>query len=203
MKEPIYLDYNATTPHDREVILAMRPYLEEYFGNPSSSHRYGYRAKEAVDNARSQVASLLNCKASEIVFTSGGTEANNYAIKGISFTCSQGGGHIITTKIEHPAVIEVCRFLEDQGFKVTYLPVDEHGIVDIFDLEDAITDKTVLITIMHANNEIGTIEPLEEISRIGASTICTLVVIPGRTFSSDSRSTWSACRRITPMPEQV
>ncbi|MBM3253929.1 MAG: cysteine desulfurase [Candidatus Omnitrophica bacterium] len=163
---PVYLDYNASTPHDPEVISAMRPYLEEYFGNPSSSHWYGIQARNAVENARKQVASLLNCKPDEIVFTSGGTESNNYAIKGIAFVHREKGNHIITTQIEHPAVTEVCRFLEEHGFEITYLPVDEFGLVNASDVEKAITSKTILITIMHANNEIGTIQPVEQISKI-------------------------------------
>ncbi|MEQ8188139.1 MAG: cysteine desulfurase family protein [Candidatus Eremiobacterota bacterium] len=166
MKKLIYLDYNATTPHDTEVISAMKPYLEEYFGNPSSSHLYGLKTGEAVEQARCQVASLLNCRPSEIIFTSGGTESNNYAIKGIAFAHRHKGKHIITTVIEHPAVLEVCRFLEKQGFYVTYLPVDEYGLVNISELENAITDKTILVSVMHANNEVGTVQPIEEISAI-------------------------------------
>ncbi|MEK7396817.1 MAG: cysteine desulfurase family protein [Candidatus Poribacteria bacterium] len=166
MKKPIYLDYNATTPHGPEVIVAMRPYLEEYFGNPSSSHWYGIQAKNAVDNARKQVASILNCQPDEVIFTSGGTESNNYAIKGIAFSRRKIGNHIITTQIEHPAVIEVCKFLEEHGFEITYLPVDEYGMVAISDVEKAITPQTILITIMHANNEVGTIQPIEDISKI-------------------------------------
>ena len=163
---PIYLDYNASTPHDPEVIVAMRPYLEEYFGNPSSSHWYGVKAKNAVENARRQVASLLNSKPDEVVFTSGGTESNNYAIKGIAFAHRDKGNHIITTQIEHPAVTEVCRFLEGHGFKITYLPVDEYGLVNASDAEKAIAPQTILITIMHANNEVGTVQPIEQISKI-------------------------------------
>jgi len=164
-KKPIYLDYNATTPHDTEVIAAIRPFLEEHFGNPSSSHWYGVQTKNAVENARRQVASSLNCQPDEIVFTSGGTESNNYAIKGIAFANQDKGNHIITTQIEHPAVIEVCRFLEERGFEVTYLPVDEFGLVSVSDVEKAITPETILITIMHTNNEVGTIQPIEEISK--------------------------------------
>lgn len=166
MEKPIYLDYNGTTPHDCEVISAMKPYLEEHFGNPSSSHLYGCKTREAVEHARCQVASLLNCRPCEIVFTSGGTESNNYAIKGIAFAHSHRGNHIITTVIEHPAVLEVCRFLEKRGFSVTFLPVDEYGLVNPAELEKAITDKTILVTVMHANNEVGTVQPVEEISAI-------------------------------------
>ena len=166
MNNPIYLDYNATTPHAPEVIVAMRPYLEDHFGNPSSSHKYGIQPRNAIENARRQVASLLNCQPDEIVFTSGGTESNNYAIKGAAFALRDKGNHIITTQIEHPAVIEVCKFLEEHGFKITYLPVDEFGRVSVSDVEKAVTPQTILITIMHANNEVGTIQPIEHISKL-------------------------------------
>ncbi len=164
--KPIYLDYNATTPHDPEVIAAIRPFLEEHFGNPSSVHCYGIRTKNAVENARRRIASLLDSEPSEIVFTSGGTESNNCAIKGVAFARQNVGDHIITTQIEHPAVMEVCKFLEEHGFKVSYLPVDELGIVSVSDVERAITSQTILITIMHANNEVGTIQPIEDISKL-------------------------------------
>lgn len=166
MKKPIYLDYNATTPHDPEVIKAMTPFLTNHFGNPSSSHWYGMQTKSAVEKAREQVASLLKCDPDEIVFTSGGTESNNYAIKGFAFSHQDKGNHIITSQIEHPAIIEVCRFLEGHGFEVTYLPVDSLCMVRISDVEKAITPQTLLITIMHANNEVGTIQPIEQISKI-------------------------------------
>jgi len=165
-KKPIYLDYNATTPHAPEVIAAMQPYLKKYFGNPSSSHWYGIQARNTVENARRQVASLLKCQPEEIVFTSGGTESNNYAIKGVAFAYRNKGNHIITSQIEHPAVTEVCKFLEENGFKITYLPVDEYGLVDVSDIGKAISPKTILITIMHANNEVGTIQPIEKISKL-------------------------------------
>lgn len=161
---PIYLDYNATTPIAKEVADAMRPYLDDYFGNPSSSHSYGVKTKLAVENARKQVAQLLHCEASEIVFTSGGTESNNYAIKGIAFANQQKGNHIITSSVEHPAVFEVCKYLERFGFEITYLPVDEFGIIRMSDLEAAIRPTTILISIMHANNEVGSIQPISEIS---------------------------------------
>jgi cysteine desulfurase len=166
MGKPIYLDYNATTPHDPEVIDAMRPFLEKEFGNPSSSHWYGTRPKKAVMEARRRVASLLNCEAEEIVFTSGGTESNNHAVKGVAMACREKGNHIITSQIEHPAILEVCAYLEKIGYEVTYLPVDEHGMVRVSDVSDAITSKTILITIMHANNEVGTIQPIAEISEL-------------------------------------
>jgi cysteine desulfurase len=160
----IYLDYNSTTPVDREVAHAMQPYLDEYFGNPSSAHSFGTETKLAVENARKEVAELLNCHPHEIIFTSGGTESNNYAIKGYAFANKHKGNHIITSSIEHPAVTEVCRFLEGKGFDVTYLPVDKTGLVDPGELEAAITPHTILISIMHANNEIGTIQPVRELA---------------------------------------
>jgi cysteine desulfurase NifS len=164
--KPIYLDYNATTPIDPEVIEVMRPYLYEHFGNPSSSHWYGIQAKKAVEKAREQVADLLGCHPDEIIFTSGGSEANNLAIKGIAFAYGHKGHHIITSAIEHPAVINVCKYLETQGFQVTYLPVNTFGLIEIESLEKAIRPQTILISIMHANNEVGTIQPLSEIARI-------------------------------------
>ena len=166
MQKPIYLDYNATTPHDPEVIEAMRPFLEEEFGNPSSSHFYGRRPRQAVIIAREQVASLINCKLQEIVFTSGGTEANNHAIIGVAEAYSNRGNHIITSQIEHPAVLEVCAYLEKNDFEVTRLPVDESGLVNPADVAASVTPRTILITIMHANNEVGTIQPISEIARI-------------------------------------
>lgn len=164
--KPVYLDYNATTPIDRAVAEAMLPFLYEHFGNPSSSHPYGVAAKRAVEEAREQVAGLLGCRAAEVAFTSGGTESNNYAIKGIAFARRAQGKHIITSAVEHPAVVEVCRWLESQGFRVTVLPCDEFGLIDPSDLERAITPDTILVSVMHANNEVGTIEPIFELSRI-------------------------------------
>jgi len=166
MSKPIYLDYNATTPHDPEVIAAMKPYLEAVFGNPSSGHWYGSIPRAAVLEARQQVAALLDCRPNEIVFTSGGTESNNHAIKGVAYAGRDKGNHIITSRIEHPAILEVCQFLADDGFEVTYLPVDEHGLVNISDVAAAITSHTILITVMHANNEVGTIQPIAEISEL-------------------------------------
>jgi cysteine desulfurase NifS/selenium donor protein len=162
----IYLDYNATTPIAREVAEAMAPYLYEHFGNPSSSHSYGVTAKRAVESARAQVAGVLGCRISEVVFTSGGTESNNYAIKGVAFARRKDGNHLITSAVEHPAVVEVCRWLETQGFRVTVLPVDQYGLVDPADLERSITPETTLVTIMHSNNEVGTIEPISELAEI-------------------------------------
>jgi cysteine desulfurase len=162
----IYLDYNATTPIDKEVAQAMQPYLADYFGNPSSSHSFGIETKKAVENARKQVANLINCKPNEITFTSGGSESNNYAIKGIAYAYENRGNHIITSTIEHPAVVEVCKYLERKGFKISYIPVDEHGIIDLEKLKKAITKQTILITVMHANNEIGTIQPIFKIAKL-------------------------------------
>lgn len=162
----IYLDYNATTPIDKEVADAMLPYLYEIFGNPSSMHEYGIAAKEAVEYSREQLAKLLNCKPKEIIFTSGGTESNNYAIKGAMNANKARGNHIITSQIEHPAVTEVCKYLEKNGFRITYLPVDEFGMIKAEDVSKEITSQTVLISIMHANNETGSIQPINEVSKI-------------------------------------
>ncbi len=168
MKLPVYLDYNATTPVDPAVTEAMLPYFTTAFGNPSSSHSIGLEAFRAVNRARETVADFLNCYPDEIIFTSGGSESNNTAIKGIAATYGDKGDHIITSAIEHPAVIEVCKYLETKGFKITYLPVDRYGMISVDDLRNAITDKTILITVMHANNEIGTLQPIEKIARIAA-----------------------------------
>ena len=164
--KPIYLDYNGTTPHDPEVIEAMRPFLETEFGNPSSSHWYGIKPKQAVDTARRQVAGILNCRPAEVFFTSGGTESNNHAILGVARQLREKGNHIITSNFEHPAVFEVCRHLETDGFETTYLPVSQDGMVDMADVERAIRPTTILITIMHANNEVGTVQPIAEINSI-------------------------------------
>ncbi len=164
--KPIYLDYNATTPIDSQVAAAMLPFITEHFGNPSSGHVFGVTAKNAVENARRQVAAMLHCDTDEVIFTSGGTEANNFAIKGIARAYRQKGNHIITTAIEHPAVTEVCRYLASNGFRITYLSVDEHGLIDPGQVEAAINPETILISVMHANNEVGTIEPINEIAGI-------------------------------------
>ncbi|HTI14788.1 MAG TPA: cysteine desulfurase family protein [Dictyobacter sp.] len=164
---PIYLDYNATTPVDPAVVDAMLPYLATYFGNPSSSHAYAQQTRQAIQHARAQVAHLLNCEPAEIVFTGSGSESDELAIRGVALARQQRGKHIITQVTEHPAVINVCRSLERlHGFSVTYLPVDEYGQVRLADLEAAITGQTTLITIMHANNETGTIQPIAEIARV-------------------------------------
>ena len=162
----MYLDYNASTPIDPAVAAAMRPFLEDHYGNPSSGHWAAATAKAALETARAQVAGLLGCQGDEIVFTSGGSEANNLALKGMFFAARHKGDHIISTRIEHPAIIEPCRFLERQGAQVTYLPVDGTGRVDPDDLRRAITPRTILVSIMHANNEVGTIQPIEDCARV-------------------------------------
>lgn len=164
--KPIYLDHNATTPLAPEVVEAMMPFLREHFGNPSSMHIYGMHAKKALEEARKKVALLLGCDADEITFTSGGTESNNFAIREVAEIFSKKGNHIITSQIEHPAVINVCKCLEQKGFSITYIPVDEYGMVNPEDVEKALKDETILITIMHANNEVGTIQAIKEISQI-------------------------------------
>jgi cysteine desulfurase NifS/selenium donor protein len=164
--DPIYLDYNATTPLDPAVAEAMRPYLETHFGNPSSSHIYGVRTRKAVETARRLVAEMLGAQPDEIVFTGGGSESNNLAIRGVAQSLRPKGNHIITSAVEHPAVTEVCRHLETEGFRVSVLPVDGTGLVDPAEVEKAITPATILITIMHANNEVGTIEPIREIAEL-------------------------------------
>jgi cysteine desulfurase len=163
---PIYLDFNASTPVAPEVAAAMRPLLESHYGNPSSGHWAGQPAHAALEAARGRVAALLACSPDEIVFTSGGSEANNLAIKGAYFAARGGANHIVTSRIEHPATTGPCRFLERFGAEVTYLPVDGAGRVNPEDVRRAITDRTVLVTIMHANNEVGTIQPIREIARI-------------------------------------
>lgn len=163
---PIYLDYNATTPVDPQVLEAMLPFFKEYFGNPSSSHTYGLEARQAIEKARKQVASLLQCNPNEIIFTSGGTESNNMTIFGIARTLAHKGRHIVTTQIEHPSVLEPCIELMCRGFEVSFVPVDARGVVDPEDVRRAIRSDTILVSIMHANNEVGTIQPIAEISRL-------------------------------------
>ena len=176
----IYLDYNASTPIAPEVAEAMQPYLRDGFGNPSSRHWASADLQSALAKARTQVADLLGGKASEIVFTSGGSEATNHALKGAYFHHGAGNAHIVTTQIEHPATIETCRFLEGLGAEVTYLPVDREGYVNPVDFQAAITPRTILVSIMHANNEVGTIEPIAEISDIDIRSLfrrpCTLAI---------------------------
>jgi cysteine desulfurase len=160
----VYLDHNASTPVHPEVLEAMLPYLTERFGNPSSIHGFGRDAREGVEIAREAIASFLRVGKEEILFTSGGTESDNLAVKGVA--AAAGSGHLITSQIEHHAVLRTCQALEAQGFAVTYLPVDQHGLVDPEDVRKAIRPDTILITIMHANSEVGTIEPVEAIGRI-------------------------------------
>jgi len=162
----IYMDHSATTPVAPEVLEAMLPYFRERYGNASSLHEFGREARDAVEGAREKLASLIGASPEEIYFTSGGTESDNLALKGVAL--SSRGKHIITTSIEHPAVLEVCRSLERVGFDVTYVPVDDMGIVDPGEIERAIRDDTVLISVMHANNEIGTIQPIKEIAEISS-----------------------------------
>jgi cysteine desulfurase len=164
---PIYLDYNATTPVDPLVVEAMLPYVSTYFGNPSSTHSYGHTTHDAVETARQQVARLLHCLPGEIIFTAGGSESDNLAIRGIALARRTVGNHIITQITEHPAVLNACRAFERlHGFRVTYLPVDETGRVSLADVEAAIEEQTILISIMHANNETGTLQPIAEIAEI-------------------------------------
>ena len=178
----VYLDYAATTPAAPEVIQAMLPYFHEIYGNPSSLHAVGQSAKHAVEEARDTIASFMGAKPEEIVFTSGGTESNNFALKGTAWALKDRGRHIISSKIEHHAVSEPLLFLEKLGFRITWLPVDAYGSVDPLDVEKAITDQTILISIMHANNEIGTIQPIAAIGRIAYAR--------GITFHTDAVQTF-------------
>lgn len=162
----IYLDYNATTPIHPEVLETMLPYYGDSFGNPSTIYFFGQETKKATEEAREKVASLLGANPEEIVFTSGGTEADNFALKGVAFALEEKGRHIITSAIEHHAVLSTCQYLEKRGFKVTYLPVDGYGWLDPQKVQDAITKDTILISVIHANNEVGTIEPISEIGEI-------------------------------------
>lgn len=167
LKLPIYMDHHATTPVAPEVFEAMRPYFMEQFGNAASrSHRFGWAAEAAVETARSQIAQLIGCKPMEVVFTSGATESDNLAIKGVAYAYREKGNHLITSQIEHHAVLDPCKRLEKEGFEVTYLPVTRDGLVDPEDVAKAVTPKTILVSIILANNEIGTIQPLAEIGRI-------------------------------------
>jgi len=165
----IFLDHAATTPADPRVVEAMLPFFSESFGNPSSIHSLGLETRTAVAEAREKVASLIGAASDEVIFTSGGTEADNLAVKGIAQANAQRGKHIVTTRIEHHAVEESCRYLEKQGFKVTHVAVDQDGLVDPREVERAVTPETILISVMHANNEVGTIQPIAEISRVARS----------------------------------
>ena len=164
--EVVYLDHAATTPADREVIDAMLPFFAGVYGNPSSIHTLGHDARQALEEARAVMAGFVGAHRDEVFFTSGGTEANNAALKGIAFAGRGKGDHIITSSVEHHSVLDPCLFLQEQGFHVTYLPVDGYGLVDPDDVRKAVTEATILISVMHANNEIGTIEPIAEIGRI-------------------------------------
>lgn len=166
MMGKIYLDYNASTPIAPEVKEAILPFLSDHYGNPSTTHWAATAAKEAFESARKQVAGLLGCDSAEVVFTSGGSESNNYVIKGVYSALKEKGNHIITTRIEHPAVLQPCHYLESIGAKVTYVGVDRFGQVSAKEIEEAITNETILVSVMHANNEVGTIQPLQEISKI-------------------------------------
>jgi len=162
----IYLDYAATTPTHPEVVEAMQPYFGEIYGNPSSIHKFGQSARAAVEKGRDQIAKLLNSSTDEIVFTSGGTESDNFALEGVAFANKLKGNHIVTSAIEHHAISHCCEFLKKQGFEITYVPVNKEGIVNLEDVKKSLTDKTILVSIMHANNEIGTIQPIKEIAKI-------------------------------------
>ncbi len=166
MTRQIYMDHSATTAVDPAVTEAMLPYFSEKYGNPSSIYSIGRQSRKAIEEARQKVADLIGSKKEEIIFTGSGTESDNLAIKGIAFKNRKKGDHIITSSIEHHAVLHTCRYLEKDGFKVTYLPVNKDGLIDPADVEKAITSQTILITIMHANNEIGTIQPIEEVGKI-------------------------------------
>ncbi|KAB3537332.1 cysteine desulfurase NifS [Alkaliphilus pronyensis] len=169
MKKRVYLDYSATTPLKQEVLDAMLPHFNASFGNPSSIYTYGRESKNAIDNARDIIAKSINAKSDEIFFTGGGSESDNWAIKGIAYGNKHKGKHIITSKIEHHAVLHTCEYLEKEGFEVTYLKVDEYGLVNLQELKEAIRSDTILISIMFANNEIGTIQPIKEIAEIANS----------------------------------
>ena len=162
----VYMDYAATTPVDPRVLKVMRPYFSKKFGNTMSLHSFGREAKKALEDSREKIAKVINANPSEIIFTSGATESNNLALKGIAFANKKKGKYLIVSSIEHHCVLDSARWLEKQGFEITYLKVDKHGLVDLAELEDSIREDTILVSIMHANNEIGTIEPIKEIGKI-------------------------------------
>src|ERR1700723_913271 len=170
MKLPIYMDNHATTPMDPRVLKAMTPYFTDIFGNAASrNHSFGWEAEEAVEKARKQVADLVGATAKEIVFTSGATESNNLALKGVADMYAEKGNHIITAATEHKAILDTCKRLAKEGARITYLAVEQNGLVDLDKLRAAITDKTILISIMYANNEIGVIQPIAELGKIAKS----------------------------------
>src|SRR3954463_4874208 len=167
MKLPIYMDSHATTRTDSRVLEAMIPYFTEYFGNAASrNHSFGWEAEQATEKSRKQIADLIGATPKEIVFTSGATESNNLALKGVAQMYAEKGNHIITQVTEHKAILDTCKHLEKEGVRVTYLPVGKNGLIDLDQLQDAITDKTILISIMYANNEIGVVQPVAEIGKI-------------------------------------
>src|SRR3972149_5795120 len=166
MQKLIYLDHAATTYVHSKVLEAMLPYFGEKYGNPSSIYGLAREARKALDESRETVAAVLGCKANEIIFTSGGTESDNAALKGVAFASKQAGNHIVTSSIEHHAVLHTCHFLEKLGFEVTYLAVDRYGLVDLADVEKAIPAKTIFFSIMLANNEVGTIQPISDIAKV-------------------------------------
>jgi len=174
----IYLDYNATTPIDPVVLQAMEPFYQSHFGNPSSNHRLGQYNRQAIDLAREQVAALVGCQPGEIIFTSGGSESNNLALKGLAARSVSKGQHIIVSQIEHPSILKVAQYLQHQGFRITFLPVDNQGVVRADDLEEIITSKTILVSVMHANNEIGSVQPIAELTEISKRA--------GATFHTDA-----------------
>ncbi len=166
MSKPIYFDNAATTPLDERVLEAMMPFFKEHYGNPSSMHQFGTQTKQYIQDAREQIAQLVQCSEEEIIFTSSGTEANNFALKGIAFSNKARGNHIIVSAIEHDCILNTCKWLKSQGFYVTYLPVNSQGLIDTEFLKRCINPKTILVSIMHVNNEIGTIQPISEIASI-------------------------------------
>src|SRR5216683_883130 len=167
IKLPIYMDYHATTPVDPRVVETMLPYFHEKFGNAASrNHSFGWTAEEAVENARAQIARLINATPKEIIFTSGATESNNLALKGAAEMYREKGNHIITQVTEHKAILDTCKRLEKYGYEVTYLPVSKDGLIDLEELKRAIDDKTILVSIMAANNEIGVVQPIAEIGKL-------------------------------------
>ena len=176
MNEKIYLDYNATTPVDPRVLESMIPYMKDMYGNPSSVHSFGGDSKAALDNAREQVAELIGTRQRDICFTTGGSESNNFAIKGTAHQLKEKGKHLITSQVEHASVLETFKFLKSEDYNVTYLAVDRKGLIDLDELREAITDDTILVSIMYANNETGVIFPMDEIQRLQKKGVCCYIV---------------------------